>query len=131
MVNSITYLGHKINAEGLHSPEEKVSAITEAPAPNSVVELKAYLGLLTYYSRFLPCISTVLAPLYKLLKKNASWAWTETEDEAFQKSKDLLTLSSLLVHFDPIFFLTFTTIVRDSTKLVYPPAQSLIRQDTK
>ena len=63
--------------------------------------MKAYLDLLTYYSRFLPCMSTVLAPLYKLLKKNAPWAWTETEDEAFQKSKDLLTSSLLLVHFDP------------------------------
>ncbi len=50
MAKSITYLGHRIDAEGLHPLEEKVSAIAEAPAPKSVVELKAYLGLLTYYS---------------------------------------------------------------------------------
>ena len=62
MVKSIKYLGYRIDSEGLHPLKEKVSAITEAPAPKNVGELKAYLGLLTYYSKFLPNRSTALVP---------------------------------------------------------------------
>ena len=46
-VSSVTYLGHKIDAEGLHPLADKVTAIQEAPPPTNVQELRAYLGLLT------------------------------------------------------------------------------------
>ena len=100
-VPSVSYLGHKIDGEGLHSLPDKVQAIQEAPSPTNVQELKAYLGLLTYYTRFLPNMSTVLSPLYRLLQKDVKWQWTADENQAFSASKDLLTSSSLLVHFDP------------------------------
>ena len=100
-VPSVSYLGHKIDGEGLHPLPDKVQAIQEAPSPTNVQELKAYLGLLTYYTRFLPNMSTVLSPLYRLLQKDVKWRWTADENQAFSASKDLLTSSSLLVHFDP------------------------------
>jgi len=100
-VPSVTYLGHKIDAEGLHPLLDKVQAIQEAPPPTNVQKLKAYLGLLTYYSRFLPNMSTVLSPLYQLLQKATKWQWTAEESKAFLASKDLLTSSQLLVHFNP------------------------------
>lgn len=59
---SVDYLGHCIDAHGLHPIVEKVEAIRDAPAPTNVAELRSYLGLLTYYSKFLPKLSTVLAP---------------------------------------------------------------------
>ena len=64
-------------------------------------ELKSYLGLLAYYGNFLPNLSQALSPLYRLLKKSTSWKWSEAEELAFSKSKELLSSSSLLVHFDP------------------------------
>ena len=51
--------------------------------------------------KFLPDLLTVLTPLYKLLRKGAPWKWGKEEKQAFQTSEDLLTSSSLLVHFDP------------------------------
>lgn len=54
MAPSVAYLGHVINATGLHPLPDKVQAIQEVPTPKHVSELKSYLGLLTYYSRFLP-----------------------------------------------------------------------------
>ena len=92
MIDSVTYLGHQIDPDGLHPLSDKVQAVK--------AELKAYLGLLTYYGKFLPDLSTVLAPLYKLLRKDTRWHWAEEEMQAFQASKDLLTSSCLLVHFD-------------------------------
>ena len=66
---SVIYLGYRIDAQGIRPVAEKVKAIQDAPQPRNVTELKSYLGLLTYYSRFLPNLSNTLAPLYKLLKR--------------------------------------------------------------
>ena len=101
MSPSVTYLGHKIDSEGLHPLPSKVRAVTEAPCPINPKQLKAYLGLLTYYSKFLPNLSSLLSPLYKLLQKDATWQWGVEQQNALEKSKTLLTSSDLLVHFDP------------------------------
>ena len=106
MVSEVSYLGHRIDKDGLHPLDDKVKAIVEAPAPRNVRELKSYLGILTYYGKFLPDLSAVLAPLYRLLRKQVSWRWSSAEREAFQVSKDLLSSSPLLVHFDPQLPLT-------------------------
>ena len=100
MTSSVTYLGYKIRADGIHPLPQKVEAIKEAPRPTCVMELKAYLGLLTYYGKFLPNVSTVVAPLYKLLKSEQPWRWTAVEQQSFVASKELLMSSQLLVHFD-------------------------------
>ena len=98
---SVVYLGHQIDSEGLHPVAENVKAVQEAPAPKNVSELKSYLELLTYYSRFLPNLSSELAPLYKLLKHNKPWHWTSRQKKTFERSEQLLLSSQLLVHFDP------------------------------
>ena len=70
MATSVQYLGYQIDAQGIHPTQAKVKAIKQAPIPSYVSELKACLGILTYYSKFFPNLSTVLAPLYELLKKD-------------------------------------------------------------
>ena len=106
MVPSMSYLGHQIDEEGLHPLADKVQAVVETPSPKSVPKLKAYLGLLTYYCKFLPDVSTVLAPLYRLLRQDTWWRWSTKEEKAFRESKKLLTSSKLLVHFDASLPLT-------------------------
>ena len=94
MQPSVSYLGHKIDQQGLHPLKEKVQAVQDAPSPKNVTELKSYLGLLSYYSKFLPKMADVLAPLYMLLRKDVRWKWTAAEEKAFCASKDLLTSSA-------------------------------------
>ena len=101
MATEVDYLGHRIDAEGLHPLADKVWAVQEAPSPRSVSELKSYLGLLSYYGKFLPSLSSILAPLYRLLKVSVRWQWSDKEQKAFDKSKELLLSSKVLVHFDP------------------------------
>jgi hypothetical protein len=98
---SVTYLGHRISAQGLSPMTEKVRAIKEAPSPKNVAELRSFLGLVNYYGKFLPELSTVLAPLYQLLHKDCSWNWQQAQETAFQQVKELLHSATLLVHFDP------------------------------
>ena len=69
--SSVTYLGHRIDAEGVHPTPEKIEAIKSAPSPSNVTQLKSFLGLLTYYNRFLSNLTSTLFPHYRLLKKNA------------------------------------------------------------
>ena len=75
MAPEVVYLGYKINKQGIYPVAEKVTAIKNAPSPTNVTELKAYLGMLNYYNRFLPDLATTLNPLHKLLKKNQKWEW--------------------------------------------------------
>ena len=100
MLPSIVYLGHRLDAEGIHPTEEKVQALQKAPAPTNVAELRAFLGLINYYAKFLPNISSTLSPLYKLTQKNQRWKWGRVEQETMEKVKNALSTDSVLVHFD-------------------------------
>nr|XP_050040360.1 uncharacterized protein LOC126537393 [Dermacentor andersoni] len=96
----VSFLGHKIDATGLHPPEN-MEAITEAPRPETVSQLKSFLGLLTYYAKFLPNLATTLVPLYRLLAKGVRWQWKAEHEKAFQAAKRAMVAAELLVHYDP------------------------------
>ncbi|XP_061584204.1 LOW QUALITY PROTEIN: uncharacterized protein K02A2.6-like [Cololabis saira] len=98
--NEVMYLGHMIDRNGLRPVTEKMAAIKDAPTPKTVSELKSYLGLLNYYHRFLPNLSSLLSPLHSLLRKDVRWSWGPTQQEAFEMSKTLLQSSQVLVHYD-------------------------------
>ena len=70
MMKSCIYLGHRLDGTGIHPTEEKIVAIINAPIPKTVSELRSYLGLVNYYHKFLGNLSTILAPLYELLRKD-------------------------------------------------------------
>ena len=91
MLPSMEYLGHTISAEGLQPTTEEVCAIVEAPAPQNVSQLRSFLGLVNCYGKFLPNLSSTLAPLYRLLEKQAKWIWSAAQDLAFQVAKKQLT----------------------------------------
>ena len=97
----IEYLGHVIDAQGLHPTEEKISAIKNAPTPKNITELRSFLGMLNYYSKFMPGLSMKLAPLYTLLRKESRWIWGSQQERAFAEAKNALQADSVLVHFDP------------------------------
>lgn len=101
MSPSVTYLGHKITAEGISPVEDKVRAVKEAPSPKNVTELRSFLGMVNYYGKFLQDLSKVLAPLYKLLHNDTKWQWCEEQEKAFMEVKERLQSAKLLVHFDP------------------------------
>ena len=76
-------------------------AIQKTPAPKDMTQLKSFLGLINYYSKLLPNLSSTLAPLYKLLQKKAKYCWRQEQRESFQTAKESLTSDCLLAHFDP------------------------------
>jgi hypothetical protein len=97
----VIYLGNNVNKDGIQPVPEKIRAIQDAPRPTNLKELQAYLGMLNYYSCYLSNISTILAPLHMLLRKDTPWNWSKDQQSAFEKSKEMLQSSDLLVHYDP------------------------------
>ncbi|XP_053608362.2 uncharacterized protein K02A2.6-like [Plodia interpunctella] len=107
--DSVTYLGLTISEKGVHTCPEKIEAIKNAAAPTNVTELRSFLGLVMYYARFVPNVSTVLSPLYELLRKDNKYEWNKTRDRAFQKIKKMLVSSEVLAHYSPDLPLLLTT----------------------
>ena len=71
------YLGHQVDADGLHTLPSKVSAIVQAPESENEQQLRSYLGLLNYYSKFISNLATVIDPLNRLLRQDVRWEWTK------------------------------------------------------
>ena len=94
MAPSVSYLVHKIDAEGLHPLPDKLQAVKAAPTPRNITELKSYLGLLTYYGKFLPNLSTKLQPLYQLLAKDCQWKVDKSPREGFPRIEGLAPIIS-------------------------------------
>lgn len=98
---SVEYLGYVIDSTGLHKAPSKVKAIVEAPSPENVSQLRSFLGLLTYYTRFVQNLANRLKPLHELLHKTKTWEWTDKCESAFKDAKMALANSEALAHFDP------------------------------
>ena len=96
---SVTYLGHRIDSEGLNPIEEKIRAIRDVPALRNVTVLKVFLGLFQFYSRDVLNIADELGPLYYLLQNGVSWKCETDHSLAFQKAKESLQANRVLVHY--------------------------------
>ncbi|KAK3773179.1 hypothetical protein RRG08_013764 [Elysia crispata] len=101
MQKAINYLGHTIDADGLHPQEDKVKAMQNVSRPENVKELRSFLGGVQYYGKFLPNLSATLKSLNDLLKKDQEWKWTEECEASFQKVKDMLGSKTVLTHYNP------------------------------
>ena len=103
MAPEVNYLGHLIDRAGLRPLPSKLAAIQEAPEPKNVPELRAFLGLVNYYGKFISHLSTLVNPVNKLLCKEALWVWDNRCIEAFKLLKLKLGSAEVLAHYDPRF----------------------------
>ena len=104
---SAFYLGHEISAEGIRVSKEKIQSITSWPTPKNVKELRSFLGLASYYRKFVKIFAFIAEPLTKLLAKDQKWAWSKnSQHSAFRELKKQLTEAPVLLF--PDFSLPFT-----------------------
>ena len=100
LLTCIEYLGHIITSNGIKPVPSKVEAIVKAPKPVNVQQLRSFLGLINYYGKFIPNLSTLLHPLNALLQANKKWVWSSECAKAFQAAKNHLTSAVVLTHYD-------------------------------
>ncbi len=101
MSPEINYLGHILNASGRRPNQDKVKAINDMPAPSDVAEVRSFLGMIRYYDKFVPGLSSAVKPINELLKQNVSWSWGKQQQQAMDFVKAKLTSPETLTHFDP------------------------------
>ena len=96
----ITFFGYCFSAQGISADPRKVEAIHTAPPPESVKDVRSFLGMATYCAKFIPQFSDLSAPLRALTRKNSHFSWTSQTQESFDKIKQALTSDTVIAYFD-------------------------------
>jgi hypothetical protein len=96
--HSLQLLGQKVSRLEVSAIREKVDAVDAIQTPRNVKELQSWLGVLGYYANYIPYYAWIVTPLFKLLRKDAIWTWTEEHDNAFKVSKAILKASPILAY---------------------------------
>ena len=94
------YLGHVVTSEGIETDSEKVRVIEEWRTPMCVRDVRSFLGLVSYYRRFVKGFADIARPLYNLEKKSVRFHWTKQYEEAFRALKRCLMTSPILAYPD-------------------------------
>ena len=94
----VEFLGYNVSGGGISADPRKVRAVTEYPRPNDLRALRAFLGLLSYYRRFIPRFYAIAQPLYSLTRKDTPFLWSADCETAFHQLKGQLTLAPVLAY---------------------------------
>ncbi|GBG84052.1 hypothetical protein CBR_g37928 [Chara braunii] len=100
-LSEISFLGYIVTVDGLKPDPRKVAAVQDAPAPVTLTQVRAILGLASYYQCFIKGFVGIAKPLTNLLKKEKQLIWTPECEAAFQALKEALTSAPVLARPDP------------------------------
>ena len=92
----VEYLGHTITPQGLKTSNKHVAAVQEFPTPTNLKELQRFLGMASYYRRFILLFAKVAQPLHALTRKDVPSKWTPQCHEAFESLKMKLMSAPVL-----------------------------------
>ncbi|KAK3918366.1 Retrovirus-related Pol polyprotein from transposon 17.6, partial [Frankliniella fusca] len=97
----IPFLGHIVFESGIKTDGNKIEKVVHWPIPENLKELRTWLGMVNYYTKYIPQMTTIAAPLYHLLKKGVEYHWSEECNNAFEKIKKQMTTAPILGSPDP------------------------------
>ena len=96
MKERVDYLGFEVSPAGIHASPDKVKVVIEWPKPNDIHDLRSFLGLASYYRKFIRGFSEIARPLTLLTRKGAKWEWSESQRKAFNTLKLTLATAPVL-----------------------------------
>ena len=94
------YLSHVISAGGVSTDPGKIEVVRSWPTPRNVQDVRSFLGLASYYRRFVADFASIAQPLHKLTEKKTPFQWTGECQQAFEVLKQKLTTAPVLVYPD-------------------------------
>ena len=106
LCQEVGFLGHVISPQGLKTSQQHILAIKEFPLPVNVREVRQFMGMTSYYRRFVKNFAKIAQPLHVLTRKGASYEWTVSCQQAFEELKKRLCEAPILAY--PSFNKDFT-----------------------
>ncbi|XP_019442286.1 PREDICTED: uncharacterized protein LOC109347003 [Lupinus angustifolius] len=97
MVEKVQFLGHMITQDGIDVDPTKVEVVLQWERPQTITEIKSFLGLAGYYRRCIEGFSKIVLPLTKLTQKNQAFEWSPQSENSFQELKRKMTSSLVLI----------------------------------
>jgi len=94
----VAFLGHVVSGDGISCDPGKVEDVSNWSLPKDVSEVRSFLGLASYYRKFIPDFAKIADPLTRLTKKDTKFAWDEPCQKAFQILKTLLVSAPILAY---------------------------------
>ena len=98
--DSISFMGHTLTSEGLKPQDSKIQAVLQTERPTNVKELKSFLGLVSYCSKFVPQFATICEPMRKLTRRNQSFQWEKEQQDAFETLKNAMISAEVMAYYD-------------------------------
>lgn len=95
---SVNFLGHIVSEKGVHTDPNKIEAVKNWPVPRNAKHVRSFLGLASYYRKFVKGFADIARPLHKICEKNSRFAWSSECQEAFAKLKEALISSPILAY---------------------------------
>ena len=92
----VDYLGYEVSEKGIHASPEKVKAVVNWPRPQTVHDVRSFLGLASYYRRFIHGFSQIAGPMTELTKSKAKWRWEKAQENSFLALKVALSTAPVL-----------------------------------
>lgn len=99
--SEVEYLGYLISEHGVRPSVKHVDALISYPIPKNYRQVRQFLGLASYFCRFIQNFSAIAKPLYDLIKKNVDFVFSEKEQQAFNYLRSDLTKSPVLAIYSP------------------------------
>ncbi|UYV84785.1 K02A2.6-like [Cordylochernes scorpioides] len=97
----VRYLGHVISRQGIQTDPDRTETVRQWPVPRDVHQLRSFLGLCSYYRRFVPGFSNIARPLHRLTESGRPFSWTIDCERAMDKLKQALSSPPMLAYPDP------------------------------
>lgn len=110
----LDYLGYEVSIDGLRPGYKKTEAVAAFPTPTNVHQVRQFVGLASFFRRFILGFASISKPLTKLTKLNEPWKWGSEQEDAFQSIKAKLVERPLLALYNPTFL---TEVHCDASKL--------------
>ena len=98
---SVRFLGHLVDASGIQPDPEKVKAVQAMEEPRNITELRRFLGMANHLAKFIPTMAETTKPLRDLLIKKNAWNWGDSQQQSFNKVKQVLSSAPTLALYDP------------------------------
>ena len=92
----VDYLGFEVGRDGIRTSPEKVRAILDWPRPQSVHDIRSFLGLASYYRKFMKGFSQLAKPLTDLTREKVKWSWEDSQEASFKALKVAIATAPIL-----------------------------------